>query len=62
MRIMQEEIFGPILPVITYRDIAEAIAYVNARPRPLRLHYFGSNGPTRPRVLPMTSPAPSAAV
>jgi coniferyl-aldehyde dehydrogenase len=40
MRIMQEEIFGPILPVVPYDTIEEAIAYVNARPRPLALYYF----------------------
>jgi coniferyl-aldehyde dehydrogenase len=40
MRIMQEEIFGPILPVVPYDTLDEAIAYVNARPRPLALYYF----------------------
>lgn len=40
--IMQEEIFGPILPVRTYRNIDEVIDYVNARPRPLALYYFGN--------------------
>ncbi len=41
MALMQEEIFGPILPVLTYRHMAEAVAYINARPRPLALYYFG---------------------
>jgi len=40
--IMQEEIFGPILPVRTYRTIDEVIDYVNERPRPLALYYFGA--------------------
>ena len=40
MLVMQEEIFGPILPVLTYRNIAEVTEYVNARPRPLALYYF----------------------
>ncbi|WP_040854405.1 coniferyl aldehyde dehydrogenase [Phyllobacterium sp. YR531] len=40
--IMREEIFGPILPVRTYRSIKEVIDYVNARPRPLALYYFGA--------------------
>ena len=40
MRIMQEEIFGPILPVVPYDTLEDAIAYVNARPRPLALYYF----------------------
>ena len=40
MTVMQEEIFGPILPVVTYRTLDEAIAYINGRPRPLSLYYF----------------------
>ena len=42
MRVMREEIFGPLLPVKTYRDIADVINYVNANDRPLGLYYFGS--------------------
>ncbi len=41
MRIAREELFGPILPVIGYDSVDEAIAYVNARPRPLALYPFG---------------------
>jgi coniferyl-aldehyde dehydrogenase len=40
MRAMQEEIFGPILPVLPYDRIEDAIAYVNLRPRPLALYVF----------------------
>ncbi len=40
-RVMQEEIFGPILPLIVYDTLNEAIQYINARPRPLALYYFG---------------------
>lgn len=40
---MQEEIFGPLLPVVSYNALDEAIAYVNARPRPLALYYFDEN-------------------
>ncbi len=40
MRLLQEEIFGPILPVIGYRTLAEAIAFINARPRPLAMYLF----------------------
>ena len=43
MRVMQEEIFGPLLPVLTYREIAAAVAQVNARPKPLALYYFGED-------------------
>ncbi|NKJ50667.1 coniferyl aldehyde dehydrogenase [Burkholderia sp. SG-MS1] len=42
MMVMREEIFGPILPVRTYRTMDEAIDYVNRRPRPLALYYFGA--------------------
>ena len=41
MLIMQEEIFGPLLPVRTYKEYREAINYVNSNPRPLGLYYFG---------------------
>ena len=40
MQVMEEEIFGPVLPVIGYRALDDAIAFVNARPRPLALYYF----------------------
>ena len=43
MRVMQEEIFGPILPVVSYGKLDDALAYVNARPRPLALYYFGQD-------------------
>ena len=43
MRVTQEEIFGPILPILPYDDIEQAVAYINARPRPLGLYYFGSD-------------------
>ncbi|SNS84254.1 coniferyl-aldehyde dehydrogenase [Noviherbaspirillum humi] len=38
--LMREEIFGPLLPVVAYASLDEALAYVNARPRPLALYYF----------------------
>lgn len=41
MRIANEELFGPILPVIGYDSLEEAIGYINARPRPLGLYPFG---------------------
>ena len=40
MRVMQEEIFGPVLPVVPYTSLDDAIEYVNQRPRPLALYYF----------------------
>ncbi len=55
MRIMQEEIFGPALPVRPYRDIAEAIKYVNARSRPLALYYYGRDVEDQRKVLTRTT-------
>ncbi len=43
MAVMQEEIFGPLLPVVPYDTLDEAVAYVNARPRPLALYYFDTD-------------------
>ena len=40
MRIMQEEIFGPLLPILSYTHIDEALSYVNAHDRPLALYLF----------------------
>lgn len=54
MAVMQEEIFGPLLPVLTYRTRDEAIAFINARPRPLALYYFGDNRAERDRLLKRT--------
>ena len=54
MRLMQEEIFGPILPVIGYPDLESAIQFVNQRPRPLALYYFGNDENARKQVLERT--------
>jgi coniferyl-aldehyde dehydrogenase len=40
LALMREEIFGPILPVLPYDDIAQAVAQINGRPRPLALYWF----------------------
>jgi aldehyde dehydrogenase (NAD+) len=53
--VMQEEIFGPILPLIEYNDIDEAIAFVNQRPRPLALYCFSENKKIKDKVLRETS-------
>ena len=55
MTAMQEEIFGPILPVKTYGDLDEAVAYINSRPRPLALYYFGSKSSRQRQVLCRTT-------
>lgn len=54
MQVMQQEIFGPVLPVKTYQAIDEAIDYVNAHDRPLGLYYFGEDAGERERVLTRT--------
>ncbi len=55
MKVMQEEIFGPVLPVKTYNGVDEAIAYVNAHDRPLGLYYFGDDAAEREKVLSATT-------
>jgi len=42
-RVLHEEIFGPILPLVTVADTAAAIAYINSRPHPLALYWFGKD-------------------
>ena len=42
--VMQEEIFGPIFPVLTFKEINEVITFVTEREKPLALYYFGTNG------------------
>lgn len=51
MQVMQEEIFGPILPIITYKAFDEALSYVRQRPKPLAVYYFGYNKVEQQQVL-----------
>ncbi|QXH46997.1 coniferyl aldehyde dehydrogenase [Pseudomonas xanthosomatis] len=51
MQVMQEEIFGPLLPLVPYDSLDEALAYINQRPRPLALYYFGYDRSEQARVL-----------
>ena len=51
MTVMQDEIFGPLLPIVPYRGLDQAFAYINQRPRPLALYYFGYNKGEQARVL-----------
>jgi coniferyl-aldehyde dehydrogenase len=55
MAAMQDEIFGPVLPVKTYGTLDEAIAYINSRPRPLALYCFGTNRARQREVLARTT-------
>lgn len=54
MAVMREEIFGPVLPLMRYGQIDEAIDYVNAHDRPLGLYYFGADNAEQKRVLERT--------
>jgi coniferyl-aldehyde dehydrogenase len=51
MRVMNEEIFGPILPIVPYDSLEDALAYINRHDRPLALYWFGENRAVRDRVL-----------
>ena len=53
--VMQEEIFGPILPIKSYRSVDDAIAHVNAGPRPLALYVFTDDAATAERVIGRTT-------
>jgi coniferyl-aldehyde dehydrogenase len=55
MKVMQEEIFGPVLPVKAYDTLDEAIAYVNKGERPLGLYYFGADAAEQEKVLTTTT-------
>ena len=54
MQVMQEEIFGPLLPIVAYADLDQALAYINTRARPLALYYFGYNKAEQQRVIDST--------
>ncbi|MBX8472605.1 MULTISPECIES: coniferyl aldehyde dehydrogenase [unclassified Pseudomonas] len=54
MTVMQDEIFGPLLPIVPYQDLDQAFAYINQRPRPLALYYFGYDKREQKRVLSET--------
>ncbi len=54
MRVMQDEIFGPLLPLVPYDSLDEALAYINQRQRPLALYYFGYDRAEQQKVLENT--------
>jgi coniferyl-aldehyde dehydrogenase len=54
LSVMREEVFGPVLPIKTYRGLDQAIDYVNNHPRPLALYYFGADTGKRDEVLRKT--------
>ena len=55
MQVMQDEIFGPLLPVKQYHHVDETIAYINAHDRPLGLYYFGEDKSEEQKVLTRTT-------
>ncbi len=55
MKVMQDEIFGPILPIKSYNDTKDALAYINAHDRPLGLYYFGDDAAEKDLVLNNTT-------
>ena len=54
MAVMQEELFGPILPIRGYRTVNEVIDYINGHERPLALYYFGKDEAERRQILDRT--------
>jgi coniferyl-aldehyde dehydrogenase len=54
MRVMQVEIFGPILPIVEYSAIDDALSFITARPHPLALYYFDRNKSRIERILEQT--------
>jgi coniferyl-aldehyde dehydrogenase len=54
LTVMQDEIFGPLLPVKPYKAMTEVVAFINARPRPLGLYYFGEDAAEESLVLERT--------
>ncbi len=54
LQVMQDEIFGPLLPIKPYESISDVIAGINARPRPLALYYFGNDATEEAQVLSRT--------
>jgi aldehyde dehydrogenase (NAD+) len=55
MNVFKEEIFGPILPILTFSNIDEVIELINSKPKPLALYYFGNNTANSTKVIEKTS-------
>ncbi|RZK43966.1 MAG: aldehyde dehydrogenase family protein [Pedobacter sp.] len=54
-KVMEEEIFGPILPIVTFQDLDEAISFVNAKSKPLALYFFSDNKSNIKKIIKSTS-------
>merc|ERR1712147_182353 len=57
--LMQEEIFGPIMPIFTYENMEQVIKYINGRPKPLAVYFYGN--PTSPDSLKLYNRTSSGA-
>ena len=55
LRLLEDEIFGPLLPIRTYRNFEETIDYVNGKPRALAVYYFGEDEHEKQAVLTRTT-------
>ncbi len=55
LAVMQDEIFGPVMPVKSYEQVNDAVGYINAKDRPLGLYYFGSDHTEEEHVLSHTT-------
>ena len=55
MMVMNDEIFGPVLPIVEYDDISEALSIINSKDRPLGLYYFGNDKNEENNVMDNTS-------
>ena len=54
-RIMEEEIFGPLLPILTYTDLDQVLGHINENPKPLALYLFSRDQATMDKVMHSTS-------
>ncbi|WP_412498288.1 coniferyl aldehyde dehydrogenase [Shewanella indica] len=54
MKLMQEEIFGPLLPLVSYQELEQALSYIKARPRPLALYLMSFDKEVQQKVLSQT--------
>lgn len=59
--LMKEEIFGPILPVFTYKNIGEAIEFIGKLDKPLAVYYFGKNSMSNPNLVRVKNETTSGA-
>ena len=55
LKVMEEELFGPLLPIRTYKDFEETISYINSKPRPLAAYYFGQDSAEEEAVIQRTT-------